>query len=84
LPWAGGFFPAGYTLRHAWYHNLKPNLMANNTLKYLRVDPALRADSRRRWNEPVVWPLALGSIVLVGLLTPAVVMHRRRERSGAR
>jgi ABC-type transport system substrate-binding protein len=84
LPWAGGFFPAGYTLRHAWYHNLKPNLMANNTLKYLRVDPALRADSRRRWNAPVVWPLALGGIALVGLLAPAVVMHWRRERRSAR
>jgi ABC-type transport system substrate-binding protein len=84
LPWAGGFFPAGYTLRHAWYGNLKPNLMANNTLKYLRVDPAVRAQSREQWNQPVVWPLAASGLLLAGLLAPAVAMHRRRERESAR
>ena len=35
-----------------------PNLMANNTLKYRRIDPALReASCAARWNPPVLWPL---------------------------
>jgi ABC-type transport system substrate-binding protein len=83
-PWAWGFFPTGYTLHHAWYRNLKPNLMANNTLKYVGLDTELRRASQRDWNDPVVWPVAAGLALLVGLTLPAVVTHRRRERRSLR
>jgi ABC-type transport system substrate-binding protein len=80
-PWLWGLHPKGYSLHHAWYYNAKPNLMANNTLKYRRLDPELRARSRARWNQPVVWPVLAG-VALVGLLvTPAVLGYRRRERT---
>ena len=79
-PWAWGFFPTAFTLHHAWYRNVKPNLMANNTLKYLAVDPELRRERQRSWNQPVVWPLAAGVVLLAGLAAPAVAAYRRRER----
>ena len=79
-PWAWGFFPTAFTLHHAWYRNLKPNLMANNTLKYLAVDVAQRRASQRDWNQPVVWPVVGGLVLLAGLTVPALVAHRRRER----
>jgi len=83
-PWAFGFHPKGFALHHAWYHNVKPNLMANNTLKYKRLDPQLRKQKRAEWNPPIIWPI----IVLLGLLVvsaiPAIIMHRQRERSAAR
>jgi len=79
-PWAWGFFPTAFTLHHAWYRNLKPNLMANNTLKYLAVDVAQRRASQRDWNQPVVWPVAAGLVLLAGLTVPALAAHRRRER----
>jgi len=39
-PWLWGLFPKVFSLHQAWVRNLKPNLMANNTLKYRRVDAA--------------------------------------------
>jgi len=83
-PWVWGFFPKAFSLHHAWYHNVKPNLMANNTLKYKRLDPLLRDELRHQWNPPIVWPLVLLLVVLVLSAVPAVVLYRRRERSAAR
>ncbi len=83
-PWAWGFHPLGFSLVHSWYHNVKPNLMANNTLKYKRIDPQLRADKRRQWNQPVVWPVALVLALLAISALPAYRTYRRRERSRAR
>jgi ABC-type transport system substrate-binding protein len=83
-PWAWGYFPKAYSLSHAWYGNVKPNLMANNTLKYKSIDPRLREAQRERWNPPVVWPLVLFVAVLLATVVPAIRMYRHRERSAAR
>lgn len=83
-PWVWGLHPKQFSLYHGWYHNLKPNLMANNTMKYLRLDPALREQRRALWNAPLWWPLGVGGLVLVGLVAPAWFAYRRRERSAAR
>jgi len=82
-PCLWGYHPKAFSLHHAWYHNVKPNLMANNTLKYKRIDTGLRAEKRRAWNRPVVWPLVtLGGLLLLSVI-PAWVTFRRRERSSA-
>jgi len=82
-PWVWGLHPKDYSLAHRWVFNRKPNKMANNGLKYVRVDPALREASQRAWNRPVVWPIvAVVVALLIGIL-PAVIVYRRRERSGA-
>ncbi len=83
-PWVWSFFPKDYTLHHAWVHNRKPNPLANNSLKYQRIDPLLRAQQRRAWNPPVLWPLALIGGVLAVSVLPAVAVFRRRERRMAR
>jgi ABC-type transport system substrate-binding protein len=83
-PWIGGFHPKNYALSHGWVGNLKPNEMADNVYKYLRVDPALRAARRAEWNRPVLWPLALGLALLAASAVPAVLSYRRRERMAAR
>ncbi len=82
-PWIWGVHPRQYTLDHAWLHNAKPHQMANNTLKYLRLDPVLRRERREAWNRPVRWPLLLAGGALLAGLIPAVVLYRRRERSAA-
>jgi ABC-type transport system substrate-binding protein len=79
-PWVFGYHPKNFSLFHGWYKNLKPNLMANNQLKYTRIDTAARAEKRRQWNEPVFWPLALGGAVFVLMLIPAVNAYRRRVK----
>jgi ABC-type transport system substrate-binding protein len=83
-PWGWGFFRKRFVLSHAWYYNSKPNLMANNTLKYVRIDPALRARLRADWNDPVLWPLGVLALALVAGVAPAVALYRRRERRTAR
>jgi hypothetical protein len=39
--------------------------MANNKLKYWRVDPRQRDALRRDWNQPARWPLWLGGLVTI-------------------
>ncbi|HXF66940.1 MAG TPA: ABC transporter substrate-binding protein [Burkholderiales bacterium] len=82
-PWVWSFFPKNYSLHHAWVHNRKPNQMANNDLKYLRIDPMLRERLRREWNQPVVWPVLVLAALLAASLVPAIVTYRRRERATA-
>jgi len=79
-PWIGGFHPVTYSLSHAWLQNGKPNNMARNNLKYLRVDVALRERLRREWNQPVLWPVGLILALLVASAVPAFMSYRRRER----
>ena len=57
--------------------------MANNTLKYWRIDPVNRAQARDAWNKPVVWPIGLITALLVVTVIPAWKTYRRRERSTA-
>ena len=82
-PWIFAFHPKSFGLRHAWVHNVKPNLMANNTLKYRRIDPTLRAQKREAWNEPIVWPIGAGIALVVLAVAPAWLGWRRHERSRA-
>jgi len=83
-PWLWGFYPKAFSLHHGWVGNLKPNLMANNTLKYRRVDAARRERLRREWNRPVLWPLWLTAGLLIAGALPAIYVFRRRERRSAR
>lgn len=79
-PWVFGFHPKSFSLFHGWYKNLKPNLMANNRLKYTRIDTKTRAEKRQQWNQAVFWPLVLAFIVFVLLLIPAVNAYKRRAK----
>ncbi|MDD1627596.1 MAG: ABC transporter substrate-binding protein [Methylococcaceae bacterium] len=79
-PWVFGFHPKNFSLFHSWYNNLKPNLMANNRLKYTRIDSIARAEKRQAWNKPIFWPLVLGGLLFVLMLIPAINSYRRRAK----
>ncbi len=64
-PWLWGYHPKNYVLQHGWLHNVKASVMANNKLKYWRVDAKQRDALRREWNQPVLWPLWLGAVALL-------------------
>jgi ABC-type transport system substrate-binding protein len=83
-PWVWGYHPKDYTLYHSWLTNRKPTKVGNNTLKYQRVDSALRERLRAEWNRPLIWQPLLGLLALVALALPAWISHRRRERASAR
>jgi oligopeptide transport system substrate-binding protein len=83
-PWIWGTHPKEYSLRHSWLANDKPNNMARNNIKYLKVDTEKRAALRAAWNKPILWPIALILLALAASAVPAVVSYRRRERMAAR
>ena len=70
-PWVFGFHPKNFSLQHSWLKNVKPNLMANNSLKYLRIDAAAREAARVRWNRPD-WrgPIVAVLIMVLGVRIP--------------
>jgi ABC-type transport system substrate-binding protein len=82
-PWIWGFHPRKFSLYHGWVRNVKPSTMANNTLKYVRIDPRVRAASTAAWNPPVLWPVWVAVGLLGAGVIPAVVGYRRRERRAA-
>lgn len=81
-PWLWGFHPKSYVLQHGWLRNVKPNVMANNKLKYWRVDAAQRDRLRHEWNQPVRWPLWLSVAAL--LLFAGWMWRALRQREEAR
>jgi ABC-type transport system substrate-binding protein len=82
-PWLWGMHSVGFSLYHSWYFNVKPNLMARNTLKYKRIDPALRERLRTQWNRPVLWPVFGLALLLFISVFPAVRAYHRRQRATA-
>ena len=82
-PWVFGLHPKSYTLGHRWLKNRKPNDVGNNILKYQRIDAVDRANARKAWNAPVLWPLGLGLLLIIAVIIPAFMGYRRRERRAA-
>jgi ABC-type transport system substrate-binding protein len=83
-PWIWGFYPKSYVLSHAWNYNSKPNLIANNLLKYQRVDPVLRNEKRAEWNRPVLWPMVMLAVLVTLGVVPAVRAYWRSEHKSAK
>ncbi|MFZ5473709.1 MAG: ABC transporter substrate-binding protein, partial [Pseudomonadota bacterium] len=83
-PWVFAYYPKSFGLRHAWVKNGKPNLMANNTLKYRRVEPERRLAYQAQWNRAVWWPLLLLFLLLALAALPALRAYRRRQQAAAK
>ncbi len=82
-PWVWGYHPVVFGLYHQWVENVKFNPMANNAMKYLRVDAAKRDGFRAEWNGPVVWPV-FALLAALALITLPAVMAARRRLAGKR
>lgn len=81
-PWIWGFYPKAYALRHNWVRIGKPSAVANNTLKYMRIDTVLRAKERAMWNQPLLWPLWLFlGLSLIFILPAAMGLWRKEHQS---
>ncbi|HUT33943.1 MAG TPA: ABC transporter substrate-binding protein [Planctomycetota bacterium] len=70
-PWIFGYHDVAFALVHEWYRNAHPHAMANNLLKYRRIDPELRAERREEWNRPRWIPVLIVVAVLVLAVVPA-------------
>ncbi|MGC9385779.1 MAG: ABC transporter substrate-binding protein [Hydrogenovibrio sp.] len=80
-PWSWGFNPKSLALYHHWYHNVWANPLANNTLKYKRLDAKVRAQKQAEWNAPVLWPLWLLLILLVLAVLPLRRAYVKRQQA---
>lgn len=76
-PWVWGLHPQNVSLFHGWVQNVYPNLMANNTLKYRRLVLAQREQAQEQWNQPMLWPLWAGVLLL--LTGGALILRRYRQ-----
>ena len=81
-PWVWGFHPKALVLFHQWQQNLLPNPMANNTLKYRRLDTSLRQELQQQWNPPIVWPLWLAlALVLLSIIPIWRALRKRQQQT---
>ena len=80
-PWLWGLHPKQFSLHHEWLHNVKPHVMANNTLKYKRLNPQLRAEKRVEWNKPVLWPVIVVFLIFIVALAPAIKAYREKQHA---
>ncbi|VAW36455.1 ABC transporter, substrate-binding protein (cluster 5, nickel/peptides/opines) [hydrothermal vent metagenome] len=83
-PWVWGYSPLSFSLAQGWVGNIKPNAMANNTLKYMKIDTEKRTEMRTQWNAPVLWPIALLIAVLAAASVPAIILIRKKYNNGGR
>ena len=78
-PWVWGIHPKSLVLSHEWYTNVCPHAMANNTLKYKRVDAKLRSEKQQEWNQPVLWPLILLVLFMISMSYPLYRAYQSRQ-----
>jgi hypothetical protein len=78
-PWVWGIHPKSLALSHAWYRNVVPNAMANNTLKYKRIDAALRVKKQQEWNQPVLMPLILMVLFVFLMIVALRRIYKNRQ-----
>lgn len=78
-PLIWGFHPVTIGLYQGWVTNTKPHGVANDTLKYVRLDPAARAAARAARNGPALWPLAV--LVLLGACAAAPLLRAATRRA---
>ena len=77
-PWVWGYHPMDYTLAHKWLYNRKPIKVGDNILKYQRLDPAMREQMRKEWNQPALWPLLLFVLPILAAAFVSYRLYRRR------
>ena len=80
-PWVWGVYPKSLALVHSWFTNVATNAMANNTLKYKRIDPKLRLQKQEQWNQPVTAPLYLFVLTVLLLCLGLYYVYRKHQSS---
>ncbi len=74
--WLYLYNEAYYTTTHAWANNVLKHPVAFNTLKFRNIDPELRAEKQKEWNQPnYIYVLALAG-ALTALVLPVTLMRK--------
>ena len=82
VPWIAAVHPVSFAVVHEWYKNYYPQPLAFNAVKYVRLDPELRAQRRREWNRPRWVPIVVLIVLLAVATIPAIRVAARHFREG--
>ncbi|WP_423202761.1 ABC transporter substrate-binding protein [Legionella yabuuchiae] len=82
-PWVFGVNTKSLILSQLWTAPFKPNTISQSTLKYIAIDVPLRNELRKKWNQPVLWPIGLFLCMMALLLLPFFFAYRRKQQHQA-
>lgn len=83
-PWIWGVNTKSFVLAQQWVSRVKPNTIAQNTLKYVAVDLPVRNALRTQWNQPVLWPLLMLLSIVILLSGLIFLAYRVRQKRTAK
>jgi ABC-type oligopeptide transport system substrate-binding subunit len=76
-PVAFNFRKAYYVVLQPWTERNHDNMMLEGGLKYGVIDAAMRSRLLREWNKPILWPLGIAGLFVIGGMAYAVRWNRR-------
>jgi len=79
-PWIWGFHPKSFSLSHRWVENVESNLMANNTLKYKKINNTLREKNIKIWNKPNFSLVYIFIALIIVFIVSILLMVRKKEK----
>lgn len=80
MPWMAAYNPTLFSLKQKWVSPTKPNPIARNTIKYISVDPVLREQSQKKWNNPILYPVLIFVGILILICLPAIRLYLIKTR----
>ena len=79
-PWSFGTFATSAAAVHNWVENMKPVQIIQDRLMYVGIDAKERYAAVRAWNKPVLWPLFVVAVLVLGFVAFVRVTVSRRAR----
>lgn len=80
-PWIFGMSVRIPVLRQQWVSPTKPSSVAQNLMKYVSVDFALRNHMRKAWNQAIYWPVIMLISFIIFFILIFVYLYGRRLNS---
>ena len=69
-----------FNLYHSWLTCAKPHPQFDSKFEYYQVDSKSRAEKRKAWNKPIVWPIFIFLLAAVLFVVPAILTIKKESR----
>lgn len=79
-PWIWGYHPKSFSLSHKWVENIESNLMANNTLKYKKINNSIRKKDIKVWNKANFSLLYIVLFLITAFIASIFIMIRKKDK----
>ena len=78
-PWIWGYHPKSFSLSHKWVENIESNLMANNTLKYKKINNSSRQKDIKIWNKANFTLMYVLLLLLAVFIISVLLMIKKKD-----